>query len=135
MRTVFAFLLLAVVGTSHPDRPARVHPYTPPAQGTTAPAAAQSGTVQTTAGDSSGHAMIVEEAAHHRAHEGMPPRSSRSPGFRVPDLPSATAPGRRSAAFLVHHPELPAYLSYLAPNFRVRVGDLRNKRRPCAALT
>jgi len=32
---------------------------------------------------------------------------------------------RRS--FLVHHPDVPAYLSYLAPNFRVRVGDLRDK--------
>ncbi len=30
--------------------------------------------------------------------------------------------------FLTHHPETPAYLSYLAPNFRVRVGDERNKR-------
>jgi hypothetical protein len=30
--------------------------------------------------------------------------------------------------FLTHHPETPAYLSYLAPNFRVRVGDQRNKR-------
>ena len=29
--------------------------------------------------------------------------------------------------FLVHHPDVPAYLSYLAPNFRVRVGDLRDK--------
>ncbi len=32
---------------------------------------------------------------------------------------------RRS--FLVRHPDVPAYLSYLAPNFRVRVGDLRDK--------
>lgn len=30
-------------------------------------------------------------------------------------------------AFLVQHPEVPAYLSYLAPNFRVRVGDLRDR--------
>jgi hypothetical protein len=30
-------------------------------------------------------------------------------------------------AFLTRHPEIPAYLSYLAPNFRVRVGDLRTK--------
>jgi hypothetical protein len=30
--------------------------------------------------------------------------------------------------FLTRHPETPAYLSYLAPNFRVRVGDQRNKR-------
>lgn len=32
---------------------------------------------------------------------------------------------RRS--FLVRHPETPAYLSYLAPNFRVRVGDMRDR--------
>ncbi len=32
---------------------------------------------------------------------------------------------RRS--FLQQHPDIPAYLSYLAPNFRVRVGDLRDR--------
>lgn len=32
---------------------------------------------------------------------------------------------RRS--FLQQHPDMPAYLSYLAPNFRVRVGDLRDR--------
>jgi hypothetical protein len=30
-------------------------------------------------------------------------------------------------AFLGRHPDVPAYLSYLAPNFRVRVGDLRDR--------
>lgn len=30
-------------------------------------------------------------------------------------------------AFLQQHPDVPAYLSYLAPNFRVRVGDLRDR--------
>lgn len=30
-------------------------------------------------------------------------------------------------AFLLKHPDIPAYLSYLAPNFRVRVGDLRDR--------
>ncbi len=29
--------------------------------------------------------------------------------------------------FLQQHPDVPAYLSYLAPNFRVRVGDLRDR--------
>lgn len=29
--------------------------------------------------------------------------------------------------FLVKHPDTPAYLDYLAPNFRVRVGDQRTK--------
>jgi hypothetical protein len=32
---------------------------------------------------------------------------------------------RRS--FLMKHPDIPAYLSYLAPNFRVRVGDQRDR--------
>lgn len=30
-------------------------------------------------------------------------------------------------AFLQKYPDVPAYLGYLAPNFRVRVGDLRDK--------
>lgn len=30
-------------------------------------------------------------------------------------------------AFLLKHPEIPTYLSYLAPNFRIRVGDLRDR--------
>ena len=29
--------------------------------------------------------------------------------------------------FMTHHTDTPAYLSYLAPNFRVRVGDLRTR--------
>ena len=29
--------------------------------------------------------------------------------------------------FLMQHPDIPAYLSYLAPNFRVRVGDLPDR--------
>lgn len=32
---------------------------------------------------------------------------------------------RRS--FLLKHPDVPAYLSYLAPNFRVRIGDQRDR--------
>lgn len=31
------------------------------------------------------------------------------------------------AKFLAEHPEIPAYISYLAPNFRLRVGDFRTK--------
>jgi hypothetical protein len=30
-------------------------------------------------------------------------------------------------AFLQKNPEIPAYLSWLAPNFRLRVGDLRTR--------
>ncbi|MEO7080844.1 MAG: SPOR domain-containing protein [Flavobacteriales bacterium] len=38
----------------------------------------------------------------------------------------ATAENTRRA-FLLQYPDTPAYLSYLAPNFRVRVGDLRDR--------
>jgi hypothetical protein len=31
------------------------------------------------------------------------------------------------AQFLQKHPDIPAYLSYQAPNFKVRVGDLRDR--------
>jgi hypothetical protein len=33
----------------------------------------------------------------------------------------------RKAEFAEAHPELPAYISYLAPNFRLRVGDFRTR--------
>ncbi len=49
-------------------------------------------------------------------------------GFRVQIFlgDRATAENTRRA-FLLQHPDTPAYLSYLAPNFRVRVGDLRDR--------
>ncbi|MCZ4408677.1 SPOR domain-containing protein [Cryomorphaceae bacterium 1068] len=33
----------------------------------------------------------------------------------------------QKAKFAQSHPELPAYISYLAPNFRLRVGDFRSR--------
>lgn len=33
----------------------------------------------------------------------------------------------KKAEFLESYPELPTYISYLAPNFRLRVGDFRNR--------
>lgn len=56
--------------------------------------------------------------------------SKRQPlkGYRVQiflgDRASAETVRRN---FLQQHPGTPAYLSYLAPNFRVRVGDLRDR--------
>jgi hypothetical protein len=49
-------------------------------------------------------------------------------GFRVQIFLGDRAKAEETRrAFLMRHPEIPAYLSYLAPNFRVRVGDLRTK--------
>jgi hypothetical protein len=33
----------------------------------------------------------------------------------------------RKADFIESHPDIPAYISYLAPNFRLRVGDFRTR--------
>ncbi|MGV3636124.1 MAG: SPOR domain-containing protein [Flavobacteriales bacterium] len=55
-------------------------------------------------------------------------REHRVNGYRVQiflgDRATAEATKR---TFLQNHPEIPAYLSWLAPNFRLRVGDLRTR--------
>lgn len=49
-------------------------------------------------------------------------------GYRVQIfLGERTKAEETRRAFLLGHPDVPAYLSYLAPNFRVRVGDERTK--------
>ncbi len=49
-------------------------------------------------------------------------------GYRVQiHLGSKTDAVKVRGAFLQRHPEVPAYLSYLAPNFRIRVGDMRDR--------
>ncbi len=49
-------------------------------------------------------------------------------GYRVQiHLGSKTDAVKVRGAFLQRHPDVPAYLSYLAPNFRIRVGDLRDR--------
>jgi hypothetical protein len=49
-------------------------------------------------------------------------------GFRVQIfLGDRTKAEETRRSFLVKHPDTPAYLSYLAPNFRVRAGDLRTR--------
>lgn len=49
-------------------------------------------------------------------------------GYRVQiHLGSKTDAVKVRQAFLQRHPDVPAYLSYLAPNFRIRVGDLRDR--------
>lgn len=49
-------------------------------------------------------------------------------GFRVQIFlgDRATAESTKRS-FLQKHPDIPAYLSWLAPNFRLRVGDLRTR--------
>jgi hypothetical protein len=49
-------------------------------------------------------------------------------GYRVQIfLGGRTEAENTRRTFLQRHPDIPAYLGYLAPNFRVRVGDLRDR--------
>lgn len=49
-------------------------------------------------------------------------------GYRVQIfLGDRTKAEETRRSFLVRHPDTPAYLDYLAPNFRVRIGDQRTK--------
>ena len=49
-------------------------------------------------------------------------------GYRVQVfLGDRDAANKVRARFQARHPNTPVYLSYLAPNFRVRVGDLRDR--------
>ena len=63
-------------------------------------------------------ALMADYAAHKRPLD----------GYRVQIfLGDRTMAESTRRTFLLQHPEIPAYLSYLAPNFRVRVGDLRDR--------
>ncbi len=81
------------------------------------PAPVVPGTVKVTESDRI-QALMAGYAAHKRPLEGY-----RVQVF-IGDRAQAEATRR---AFLVQHPDIPAYLSYLAPNFRVRIGDLRDR--------
>lgn len=49
-------------------------------------------------------------------------------GYRVQIfLGDRTTAESTKRSFLQKHPDIPAYLSWLAPNFRLRVGDLRTR--------
>ncbi len=59
---------------------------------------------------------------------GYPKMTRVIEGFRVQiHLGSKTDAVRVRQNFLLRHPEIPAYMSYLAPNFRIRVGDMRDR--------
>jgi len=62
--------------------------------------------------------LMADYAAHEHALK----------GFRIQVfLGDRTMAENTRRSFLLKHPDTPAYLSYLAPNFRVRVGDLRDR--------
>ena len=55
-------------------------------------------------------------------------RKNPQQGYRVQIfLGDRTTAENTKRAFLLKNPDTPAYLSWLAPNFRLRVGDLRTR--------
>ena len=63
-------------------------------------------------------ALMADYAAHKRPLD----------GYRVQIFLGDRAQAENTRrTFLIQHADVPAYLSYLAPNFRVRVGDLRDR--------
>lgn len=110
MRTAFLFPLFLAAGLATAQEDAR------PA----APARPDSG--------GTGHVRMVESARIQALMADYAAKKQPLKGYRVQvflgDRNTAETVRRN---FLVQHPDIPAYLSYLAPNFRVRVGDLRDR--------
>lgn len=143
MRPLVTILLLSLLLPVHAQTDPRVFsPYTPqPATPvpSVAPSTVQkakpvnilepSAVQQATPLTDSGHVVIQESARITALMKDYANTKQPLRGFRVQIFLGDRTKGEEiRRAFLSRHPELPAYLSYLAPNFRVRVGDLRNKR-------
>lgn len=121
--TVIALLLAIALRAQ--DDPRVFSPYTP-TPGAPAPVAGTPQVATTTA--DSGHVTIHESARITALMKDYASTKQPLHGFRVQIfLGDRTKAEDIRRTFLLRHPDLPAYLSYLAPNFRVRVGDLRTK--------
>jgi len=67
------------------------------------------------------------------------PEQKGIPGYRIQiffdsGLNSSDRAGRAREEFLLQLPDIPAYVSWKAPNYRVRVGDFRTKLEAERAL-
>lgn len=86
------------------------------------------------AADTPSTSVVHGEVTYHaderlmRFLDAYPDKEKVIPGYRVQIfLGGKTEAQRVRQAFMQRYPETPAYLSYMAPNFRVRVGDLRTR--------
>ena len=76
-----------------------------------------------------GAVMVEEEPGITGFMKDYAGRPDELKGYRVQIFLGDRAEAQEvRSTFLRKHPDMPAYLSYLAPNFRVRVGDLRDRR-------
>ncbi len=78
--------------------------------------------------DTSGRVQLEESARIRNLMAEYAARRQPLNGYRVQIfLGDRNTAEKTRREFLAKYPETPAYLSYLAPNFRVRVGDLRDR--------
>ena len=129
MRSLFLLnLLLASIANAQTD-PKVFVPYSQqkPTQAVPAPAAAQTPATRPANSDS-GQVVIHESARIQALMKDYAATKQPLKGYRVQIfLGDRTKAEETRRSFLVRHPDTPAYLDYLAPNFRVRVGDQRTK--------
>lgn len=125
-----AFVLAAMSALAQQGEAPAVRTFQPHANATT------SGTLQPadTPAIDTAHAAKPGEVTIHmdekitRLMEDFADRKHPIKGYRVQIyLGERSEAEEVRRAFLIKHVDLPAYLSYLAPNFRVRVGDLRSR--------
>lgn len=75
-----------------------------------------------------GDVDLIQDARITALMDDFAKRKHALKGYRVQiHLGDRQAAEEIRRSFLVKHPDTPAYLSYLAPNFRVRVGDVRTR--------
>lgn len=129
MRSIFLFcLFMATIANAQTD-PKVFVPYSQqkPTQTVVKPAVAQAQAIAP-ATDDSGQVVIHESARIQALMKDYAAAKQPLKGYRVQIfLGDRTKAEETRRSFLVKHPDTPAYLDYLAPNFRVRVGDLRSK--------
>ncbi len=123
IRSSTALLLILTVFTSWAQNDPKV--FVPYAQQTPVPVATVDTPAQTL---DSGQVTIHQSSRIQSLMKDYASTKQPLKGFRVQVfLGDRTKAEETRRSFLVKHPDTPAYLSYLAPNFRVRVGDLRTR--------
>lgn len=129
MRSLVLLSLLAATIANAQTDPKVFVPYSQqkPTQVVAKPSVAQAATAKPTDGDS-GQVVIHESVRIQALMKDYTATKQPLKGYRVQIfLGDRNKAEETRRSFLVKHPDTPAYLDYLAPNFRVRVGDLRSK--------
>ena len=129
MRLLFLLVQLAALSVPAQEAPPvkLFHPYDP----NTVTAAIDTPVTDTAATDqlrSDGDVNLIVDPRIERLMELHAEHEHKQQGYRVQIFLGERKPAEdMKRTFLQKYPDVPAYISWLAPNFRLRVGDLRTK--------